>query len=79
MGKIAGIDLGTTFSSIAHLDDLEKPQIIPNADGERITASALYFADTGTVHVGREAIQSRYEEEPRSSHARNISSRAALN
>jgi len=37
MGNIAGIDLGTTFSSLAMLDAIGKPEIIPNADGDRLT------------------------------------------
>ena len=37
--KAVGIDLGTTFSAIAHIDAYGKPQIIPNAESERITPS----------------------------------------
>ena len=41
--KAVGIDLGTTFSAIAHIDAYGKPQIIPNAESERITPSVILF------------------------------------
>src|ERR1700681_3319989 len=41
--KAIGIDLGTTFSAAAHIDAYGKPQIIPNAESERITPSAILF------------------------------------
>jgi len=43
MQTIAGIDLGTTFSSLAILNAVGKPEIVPNADGDRLTPSAIYF------------------------------------
>jgi molecular chaperone DnaK len=55
MTKIAGIDLGTTFSAIAHLNEMGKPTIIPNKEGDRIMASAVYF-DDGQILTGTEAI-----------------------
>ena len=39
--KAVGIDLGTTFCAIAHIDAYGKPQIVPNAESERITPSGL--------------------------------------
>jgi molecular chaperone DnaK len=61
MGNIAGIDLGTTFSALALLNSIGKPEIIPNAEGERITPSAVYFdeEDTDVIRVGIEAVNSR--------------------
>jgi molecular chaperone DnaK len=51
--KAVGIDLGTTFSAVAHIDPYGKPQIIPNAESERITPSVVLFdgshAIVGTV------------------------------
>ena len=41
--KAVGIDLGTTFSAVAHIDAYGKPQIIPNAESERITPSVIFF------------------------------------
>ncbi len=66
MAKIAGIDLGTTFSAISHLNDMGRPEVIPNVDGERIMHSAVYFSEGGKVQVGAEAIRSRYEDHSRS-------------
>ena len=45
MSRLVGIDLGTTFSAIALLDDIGKPEIVPNADGDRITPSVVYFPE----------------------------------
>ena len=51
--KAVGIDLGTTFSAVAHIDAYGKPQIIPNAESERITPSVVLFdgskAIVGTI------------------------------
>ena len=66
MAKIAGIDLGTTFSAISHLNDMGRPEVIPNVDGERIMHSAVYFSEGGKVQVGVEAVRSRYEDTTRS-------------
>ena len=53
--KAVGIDLGTTFSAVAHIDAYGKPQIIPNTESERITPSVILFDGTcafceGSVH-----------------------------
>jgi len=53
-----GIDLGTTFSSLAVVNEAGRPEIVPNAAGERATASAVWFnEDDGVVMVGREAVE----------------------
>ncbi len=49
--KAVGIDLGTTFSAVAHIDAYGKPQIIPNSENERITPSVILF-DADSVVVG---------------------------
>src|SRR3954469_10359192 len=49
--KAVGIDLGTTFSAVAHIDAYGKPQIIQNAENERITPSVILF-DSASVVVG---------------------------
>src|SRR6185436_9453618 len=49
--KAVGIDLGTTFSAVSHIDAYGKPQIIPNAENERITPSVILF-DGSNVVVG---------------------------
>lgn len=48
-----GIDLGTTYSALAVINPAGKPEIVANADGERVTASAVYFEENGPVHVGQ--------------------------
>ncbi len=54
MGKIVGIDLGTTNSAIASLDEIGKPKIVANQDGGNITPSVIFF-DGDNVVVGEEA------------------------
>ena len=68
MGNIAGIDLGTTFSALAILNTIGKPEIVPNGDGERLTPSAIFFEEEnpGMVRVGIEALNSRYLNAQRS-------------
>jgi molecular chaperone DnaK len=43
MAEYVGIDLGTTLSGLAHLKPDGNPEIVPNADGERLTPSVVYF------------------------------------
>jgi molecular chaperone DnaK len=66
MSNIIGIDLGTTFSAIAKLDDHGHPAIVP-VDGERIMASCVYApkADKGSLIVGSLARNS-LDHEPES-------------
>ncbi|MDH3345979.1 MAG: Hsp70 family protein [Kiritimatiellaceae bacterium] len=66
MSKIAGIDLGTTFSAISFLNELARPSVIANKDGERIMHSALYFSTDGRILTGGDAIRSRYADASRS-------------
>jgi len=54
MATPVGIDLGTTFSVIAHLDSAGRPWTIPNAEGDLITPSVVFF-DQNTIVVGKEA------------------------
>src|ERR1700704_1569884 len=49
--KAIGMDLGTTFCAVAHIDIYGKPQIIPNSESERITPSVILF-DGESVIVG---------------------------
>jgi len=43
MAKHVGIDLGTTTSGLAYLRKDGEPEIVPNADGERLTPSVVFF------------------------------------
>jgi molecular chaperone DnaK len=54
MAKLVGIDLGTTFSAIATLDDHGQAITLPNRDGEMLTPSAVLIEDVGAV-VGQAA------------------------
>ncbi|PSW61387.1 molecular chaperone DnaK [Photobacterium kishitanii] len=54
MGKIIGIDLGTTNSCVAVLDG-DKPRVIENAEGERTTASVVAYTQDGETLVGQPA------------------------
>lgn len=45
MSKIIGIDLGTTYSAVAIVNDHGKPEILVNREGERITPSVVLFDD----------------------------------
>ncbi|SDI96744.1 molecular chaperone DnaK [Ferrimonas sediminum] len=53
MGKIIGIDLGTTNSCLAILDG-DKPKVIENAEGDRTTPSIIAYTDDETL-VGQPA------------------------
>mgnify|MGYP005745566815 CR=1 FL=1 len=54
MGKIIGIDLGTTNSCVAVMEAGE-PVVIPNAEGGRTIASVVAFSKTGERMVGQVA------------------------
>ena len=53
---VFGIDLGTTFSAIAYIDEHKKPFVIPNIENKLITPSVIYFSDKDTFVVGDEAV-----------------------
>lgn len=54
MGKIIGIDLGTTNSCVAVLDG-GKPRVIENAEGDRTTPSIIAYTQDGEILVGQPA------------------------
>jgi len=51
MGKIIGIDLGTTNSCVAVMEGNE-PVVIPNSEGHRTTPSIVAFTDNGERKIG---------------------------
>ncbi len=54
---VVGIDLGTTNSVVATVDDSGSVVVLPNADGGQITPSVVYFEADGTALVGGEAVR----------------------
>ena len=54
MGKIIGIDLGTTNSCVSVLDG-DSAKVIENAEGDRTTPSIIAYADEGEILVGQPA------------------------
>ncbi|MCA1931625.1 molecular chaperone DnaK [Rheinheimera sp.] len=54
MGRIIGIDLGTTNSCVAILDG-DQPRVLENAEGTRTTPSIIAYAEDGEVLVGQPA------------------------
>lgn len=54
---VVGIDLGTTNSVVASVDDDGTVVVLPNASGGEITPSVVYFEPDGTAVVGEEAVQ----------------------
>ena len=51
-GATVGIDLGTTYSTLAQIDKEGKPVAQMNADGKTITPSVVLLGDDGKVIVG---------------------------
>jgi molecular chaperone DnaK len=64
-GNLVGIDLGTTFSAIATLDDHGHPVTIPNRDNEMLTPSAVLLLEDGTAVVGQAALDVSLEQPQR--------------
>ncbi|MDX1320181.1 MAG: Hsp70 family protein, partial [Oceanospirillum sp.] len=54
MGRIIGIDLGTTNSCVAVMDG-EKAKVIENAEGDRTTPSIIAFTEDNEILVGQSA------------------------
>jgi molecular chaperone DnaK (HSP70) len=55
MKRIFGIDLGTTYSCIAYVDEMGKPVIASNFEGDLTTPSAVHFESPENIVVGKEA------------------------
>jgi molecular chaperone DnaK (HSP70) len=53
--KVYGIDLGTTYSCIATVDEFGRPTVIPNADSQPTTPSVVWFASESSTVVGIQA------------------------
>lgn len=59
-----GIDLGTAFSVVAHLDAAGRPCTIPNSEGDLLTPSVVLF-DGSSVIAGKEAVKAAASEPDR--------------
>ncbi len=56
MGIRVGIDLGTTFSTVAKINEVSgKPEIIKNSFNSSITPSVLCFEKNGNIFFGEDA------------------------
>jgi molecular chaperone DnaK (HSP70) len=55
--RVYGIDLGTTYSAIAYVDEHGRPVVVPNQESERITPSVVLF-DESNIIVGNTAKES---------------------
>src|SRR5256712_4562847 len=63
MPKIVGIDLGTTNSLVAIVED-GTPRVLPGRDGSMLVPSVIYFDEGGTTFVGNPA-KEKMVERPR--------------
>jgi molecular chaperone DnaK (HSP70) len=52
---IYGIDLGTTYSVVAYIDETGRPAVVRNTDGEDTTPSVVYFETADNTVVGKTA------------------------
>jgi len=55
MRRAIGIDLGTTNSLVAYVDDNNRPQVVPTDEGRPLLPSAVHYAMEGGVEVGASA------------------------
>lgn len=56
MSKIFGIDLGTTYSAIAHINEMDQPEVIRNPDNDsETTPSVIHFEESHNTIVGETA------------------------
>lgn len=58
MNYVFGIDLGTTYSCIAYMDEYGKPVVLKNSDGDHTTPSVVMVESADNVVVGMEAKRS---------------------
>jgi molecular chaperone HscA len=63
MPRAIGIDLGTTNSLVAHVDERNRPQVLPADEGRPILPSAVFYGADGGVEVGA-AAKARAPERP---------------
>jgi molecular chaperone DnaK len=64
VGIPLGIDLGTTYSLVAYVDEDGRPRCVPNSAGDILTPSVVFFDDDREI-VGKEAIKAGIVEPDR--------------
>ena len=52
---IFGIDLGTTYSVVAYIDETGRPAVVRNTEGDDTTPSVVYFETADNTVVGKTA------------------------
>jgi molecular chaperone DnaK len=52
MASVIGIDLGTSFSAVAVIDETGRPRIVPNKDNSNLTPSCVVETSEGVMEVG---------------------------
>ena len=57
-GVAVGIDLGTTYTAVACVDEYGKPVVLKNSDGQTTMPSAVFFDPPNNYVVGEVAVQS---------------------
>ena len=57
LSRVVGIDLGTTYTAVAYVDEYGKPVVLKNSDGQTTTPSVVFF-DPPNYVVGEVALQS---------------------
>src|SRR5947208_10464198 len=62
---VVGIDLGTTYSAVATLDDRGQPVTLPTRDGDMLTPSAVLLLDDGAAVVGQAALDEGQQQPDR--------------
>ena len=55
MNKVYGIDLGTTYSAIACVDDYNRPMVVQNSENQMTTPSVVWFESADNIVVGTTA------------------------
>jgi molecular chaperone DnaK (HSP70) len=50
--KVYGIDLGTTYSCVATIDEFDKPIVLKNSEGNDVTPSVVFYESENKVVVG---------------------------
>lgn len=58
MNKVFGIDLGTTYSCIAYIDENNNPTVLKNSEGDLTTPSVVFFDEENSILVGESAKES---------------------